>query len=939
MRISVVLLSLFTIFSISWGQNSPFNYVTEQEYQLRKTSNQLVGNEVVLSEGMIDPDDLKGTVYVSSYSPDKATGCSGYFPPPGPFLSSTSVDDGWASSSPFALPFTYCFYGSNYTQVWMNNNGNISFQNGISAFSSSAFPSTGNAMVAAFWADFYITNGGTMHATITPTAAIFNWVSMGYFSNQNDKVNTCQIVITNGTDPLVINGNTAIHFGDMQWTTGSASGGTAGFGGTPATVGANAGNGTDFIQIGRFDHAGVDYDGPNGSNDGVSWLDNKSFYFDFCATGNIAPISLQTSYCDTILVCNTGTQQIIYPFASPENTQQTHVYVHDTDFSNLTTQDSIVAANGSITVNIDGSQETMGVHYITIGAVDNFSSPDTTLITYYYEVVDGSGFFSPSPVISFNQGCSPVTFSVSGTYDTYLWQETGPGTNVNNTSPTYVIDNAHNGPLTLTVSSAGCSYTFDTLAIVSPQPVFNFVGEFNYCSSQFFTQLLIPDSAALSSVEWVNTTAPTVPISTNYSASLVGGQYQVTIVDGAGVCSNDTTFTIIMQPSPQIFVDTFACDFQFQVSGTIAAMGGIWSGTPAGLNFNTVNSNNPVITSNTAGTYTVSFTDNYCNETRTAQLEFIPYPTIFDDTILCSNTLNVVDVTAWNNDVTWSSNPFQNVTFSPDAASFQPTITFSAPGIYTLIMEDKKCLNSVTAQVNVPSPTVIFNDTYACDLSYQVAGTTTYTTGVWTSPNNQISFSNANTLNPEITSSQNGAYTVIFTGANCGYADTAVIDFIKDPVVNLLDTLVCTGNVFPMVAYGQPQNDSYVWNTGETGYIISSTAPGLYIVNASNECGTDIDSAIVTWITCEINVPNLIVLSSTSGNDQLYIDFSGIESMEFVITNRWGQTVFATKDPMKVWNGKDDGKLLNEGVYNYTLKAVLLDGNTVSKQGFIQLYH
>ncbi|MEY3237729.1 MAG: hypothetical protein RI883_1830, partial [Bacteroidota bacterium] len=166
------LLLLFTLVSsFAFGQNTPtFNYITEAQYHYLKTHNGLTGNEVVLSPGMVNPNDYKGDVYVSSFNVEKATGCSGYFPPPGPPLTSTSLDDGWAAASPFNLPFQFCFYGANYSQVWMNNNGNISFNNGISSFSSLAFPSVGNKMIAAFWADFFLTSGGTIHATITPTA-------------------------------------------------------------------------------------------------------------------------------------------------------------------------------------------------------------------------------------------------------------------------------------------------------------------------------------------------------------------------------------------------------------------------------------------------------------------------------------------------------------------------------------------------------------------------------------------------------------------------------------------------------------------------------------------------------------------------------------------------------------------------------------------------
>ena len=69
----------------------------------------------------------------------------------------------------------------------------------------------------------------------------------------------------------------------MQWTTGDASGGSGGFGGAPATVGYNAGNAFNYEQVGRFDHEGVDYDGPFDANDGVSWLDGSCHIFNSAA--------------------------------------------------------------------------------------------------------------------------------------------------------------------------------------------------------------------------------------------------------------------------------------------------------------------------------------------------------------------------------------------------------------------------------------------------------------------------------------------------------------------------------------------------------------------------------------------------------------------------------------------------------------------------------
>lgn len=936
---------IFTFLSLIFSSafhaqiNPNFNFVSQQEYAARKASNTLTGNEVVLSPGMVNPQDVKGSVYVQSYTPTKATGCSGYFAPPGPPIPSTSIDDGWAAASPFNLPFQFCFYGNNYSQVWMNNNGNISFNNGISAFSSSAFPSIGNRMIAAFWGDFYLTNGGTMHATITPTAAIFNWVSMGYYSNQNDKVNTCQIVITNGADPLVIAGNTAIHFADMQWTTGSASGGIGGFGGTPATVGANAGNGVDFVQIGRFDHAGVDYDGPTGNNDGVSWLDNKSFYFDFCAVGNIAPIALQTAYCDTIRVCNTGTSQIVFPFTSPENGQLTHVFVDSTTLLNYTTQDSIVSNNGSITVNIDGSQEALGVHPLIITAVDNYINPDTTTITYYVEIVDGSSYFTPAPVIQFNPGCSPVDFTVSGTWDSYVWQETGTGQNANNQNPVYTIDNAHSGLISVTITSNGCSYTLDTLAIVNPQPVFNFAGSFDYCSSQFFTELALSDSLVLSNVNWYNATAPTIPISNNFTVDLVNGQYVVEIFDNTGLCSNDTTITITMIPSPWIFQDTNACDFAFQVTNTFSAGGGVWSSPAPEISFNDPLLENPIISSTDPGSYLVSYTDNVCNETLNRMIEFIPYPTIFDDTLICSDPFQVVNVSAYNNEVIWSASGPGTVSFSPDDATMLATVDFSSPGIYTLTMTDKKCLNAVSSTVTLAIQPALMADTFACNGQIQVVGTQAQNGGVWSAQDPLVTFSNNTALNPIIQAPQAGVYTLYFTDNVCQAVDTVIVEFVNNPQVQANDTMICAGDLVTLVAQGNAAVTNYLWSTGDPTATTTVSQDGSYVISASNACGTAVDTAVVTSFVCNVIVPNILVLSSNQGNNELIIDFAGVGAFDLVIMNAWGGVVFQTSDPQDYWNGTQQGNLLSEGVYTYVLNLTLMNGDTMTKQGFIHLYH
>ena len=291
-----VLISFFTF-------SQQGNFVTEEEYRYKKSHDLLEGNEIIITDDMVNPDHVEKSVHFVKNIKSEKDACQGYTDPIGSPSSLSSSDDG--STAEINLPFNFCFFGDTYTSVYLNGNGNISFQSANAVFNASAFPSATVTMIAAFWADFDFGSCGDVYATVTPTAAIFNLVDAGYFNEQCDKVNTCQIIITDGTDPLIPGGNVAIHYADMQWTTGGASGGTNGFGGTPATAGANRGNGIDYFQIGQFDHAGTDYDGPNGSNDGVDFLDNRSFVFDFCNTtgGNLPPSAQNNNNCTPYQVC------------------------------------------------------------------------------------------------------------------------------------------------------------------------------------------------------------------------------------------------------------------------------------------------------------------------------------------------------------------------------------------------------------------------------------------------------------------------------------------------------------------------------------------------------------------------------------------------------------------------------------------------------------
>lgn len=235
------------------------------------------------------------------------------------------------------LQFTFDLYGQSFTEVFVNNNGNVSFGQGFSTFTSTGFPVLGFPMVAPFWGDVdtRALESGVVYFRSEPHRFTVIWDHVGYFGQNFDKLNTFELILSDGTDPLVgLGNNVCFCYDDMQWTTGDASSGVGGFGGVPATVGVNAGNGVDFFQIGRFDQPGIAYDGPGGLSDGVDFLDGLRTCFSVGADVNQPPI-----FVDAPMDCLPATPGVPLNFTiraiSPESAQVTTIMVDDGGLANF----------------------------------------------------------------------------------------------------------------------------------------------------------------------------------------------------------------------------------------------------------------------------------------------------------------------------------------------------------------------------------------------------------------------------------------------------------------------------------------------------------------------------------------------------------------------------------------------------------------------------
>jgi hypothetical protein len=270
-KITFTLIMMLVLVNLGYSQVSP----SSPEYQSMKEKGLIAQPQQVIPVEPVTP-------IWPTESGERAVGL--FVPLDGSFtLAMDGNDDG--STGEIALPFDFCLYGAVENHMWINNNGNVSFAGPYGTYSASGFPSPSFVMLAPFWADVDTRSGlGNVWYKITSTRVVVIWDNVGYYSFQGDKRNTFELIFTDGNDPLIgVGNNVAFSYADMQWTTGSASLGVGGFGGIPATVGVNKGDGVKYALVGRFDHAGSDYDGPGGVADGVSYLDNKYFSFDACA--------------------------------------------------------------------------------------------------------------------------------------------------------------------------------------------------------------------------------------------------------------------------------------------------------------------------------------------------------------------------------------------------------------------------------------------------------------------------------------------------------------------------------------------------------------------------------------------------------------------------------------------------------------------------------
>ena len=175
----------------------------------------------------------------------------GFVPPIKPGFDANTLpanDDGSTALVPIGFPLN--FFGTAYTALYVNNNGNVTFDDDLAQFTPFPLTSTSRAIIAPFFADVDTRVGNVVtygQGTVDGRRAFgVNWPGVGCFAFGTDTSvrNFFQMRLIDRSD--IGAGDFDIVFGyeSIQWETGQASGGDAFCqGGSAPRVGYSNGTG------------------------------------------------------------------------------------------------------------------------------------------------------------------------------------------------------------------------------------------------------------------------------------------------------------------------------------------------------------------------------------------------------------------------------------------------------------------------------------------------------------------------------------------------------------------------------------------------------------------------------------------------------------------------------------------------------------------------
>lgn len=316
--------------------------------------------------------------------------------------------------------------------------------------------------------------------------------------------------------------------------------------------------------------------------------------------------------------------------------------------------------------------------------------------------------------------------------------------------------------------------------------------------------------------------------------------------------------------------------------------------------------------------------------------------------------------------------------FGDGNTSTDPLITSHTYGTYgtfviTLTVTNNVCVETATQSVTVLAIPPIIDFTYEPASGCAPLKVTFTNTSQFAEPDSYqwefgLGQARSNAISPTYTYFEPGTYTVSLSGSNVtGQTVTEtkqlIIEVFPRPSADfdMKPTLV---NIPGGILYTKNQSlqaTSYEWDFGD-GTISLSPEPqhiyqkeGEYTIQlvAYNQFGcadtTRLESAVRVQKGGQVLIPNAFSpnLSGSAGggagdpsigkNDIFLPITQGITEFDMVIFNRWGELMFHSNDPNFGWDGYYNGKLCQQDVYMYKIRARYENGEPFVRVGDVNL--
>jgi len=534
-----------------------------------------------------------------------------------------------------------------------------------------------------------------------------------------------------------------------------------------------------------------------------------------------------------------------------------------------------------------------GTYTVTLTASNAYCNATTTqTITVMSNL---AAVFTAAPT----SGCGPLTVqfnNASTGASQYTWQFPG-GTPATSTaqSPSVVYATPGTYSVTLTASNGTNTSTATQAGLITVfgPPTAGFTSS----SSGFaatFTNTTTPGGTAPASLTYAWTfgdaqTSTSANPTHTYGAD---GVYSVRLI-ATNSCGSDTmiqTVTIVTPPTANFTaIPTSGCaglTVQFTSTSSTNASTYSWQfpgGTPA-----TSTVQNPVVVYSTPGTYSVTLTVGNAAGTNSATK--VSYITV-NTTPTPGFTSSTSGATAtFTNTSTNATSYSWNFGDSGTSTSASPSHTYTADGIYTVILSATNACGTVTSTSTVtivtpPTANFTATPTSGCaplTVQYTSTSSTNATTFSWQFPGGNPTSSTV--ANPVVVYAVAGTYSVTLTAGNAAGTNSAVqTSYVTVTTVPTAGFTSSTNGATVSFTNTSTGGVSYAWAFGDSGTSTNAnpthtyTTDGTYTVTltTTNACGSTTSTNTVTVTlppTAGFNAP------VTSGCAPLTVTFNNTSS-------------------------------------------------------------